>query len=92
MSRQSLTLLATGWNSDGQCDVAAWRDVVAIAAGWRRTLGVLADGTVLAAGRAAEGACGATRVWRVHRIRAGPEPLLQPRVSGACWGGSGLAQ
>ncbi len=48
---------ASGWNGDRQCDVDDWADVVAIAAGWRRTLGLRRDGAVLVAGRAREGAC-----------------------------------
>ena len=50
------TVLAVGWNDDGQCDVGSWRGVTIVAAGWRRTLGLVGDGTVLAAGRLREGA------------------------------------
>lgn len=57
------TVPATGWNDDGQCDVANWSDVVGIAAGWHRTLGWRGDGKVVAAGRANEGAC-AVEGWR----------------------------
>jgi alpha-tubulin suppressor-like RCC1 family protein len=57
------TVPATGWNDDGQCDVANWSDVVGIAAGWHRTMGWRGDGTVVAAGRANEGAC-AVEGWR----------------------------
>ncbi len=39
------------------------RDVVAVAAGWRTTVGVLSDGRVVATGRAAEGQ-GDVRAWR----------------------------
>ncbi|MCM3021705.1 chromosome condensation regulator, partial [Priestia megaterium] len=53
--RSDGTVLATGWNGDGQCDVTGWRGITAVAAGWRRTLGLLADGRVLAVGRGAEG-------------------------------------
>ncbi len=33
------TVIATGWNGDGQCDLTGWTEVGGIAAGWRRTLG-----------------------------------------------------
>ena len=56
-------MTATGWNGDGQCDVESWRDVALVAAGWRRTLGLVGDGTVLAAGRPREGACDVGQ-WR----------------------------
>lgn len=44
-------VIAAGWNGDGQCEVAEWADIVAIAAGWRRTLALRADGTVLCSSR-----------------------------------------
>ena len=50
--RANGTVLAAGWNKDGQCDVDDWTGVVGIAAGWRRTLAVLADGTARATGPA----------------------------------------
>lgn len=45
--------------------------MVTIAAGWRRTLGVLADGTVNAVGRRSEGACEVGQ-WRdITAVAAG---------------------
>ena len=32
--RDDGTVLACGWNAQGQCDVQDWQDVVAVAAGW----------------------------------------------------------
>ena len=42
------TLLATGDNQFGQCNVADWTDVVAVAAGKYHTVAVRSDGTALA--------------------------------------------
>ena len=42
------TVLAVGWNDNGQCNVSSWRDIVSVAAGWRFTVGLKADGTVVA--------------------------------------------
>src|SRR6478672_10641963 len=61
--RENGTVRATGWNNEGQCDVDEWTDVVSIAAGWRRTLAVIADGTARAAGRRNEGASDVA-TWR----------------------------
>ena len=44
------TLLATGDNQFGQCNVADWTDVVAVAAGKYHTVAVRSDGTALATG------------------------------------------
>ena len=41
-------VVATGDNSNGQCDVSEWRDIVAISAGDYHTVGLKADGTVVA--------------------------------------------
>ena len=50
-------MLAAGDNSFGQCDVGAWRDIVAVAAGSTHSLGLRADGTVASAGNPADGRC-----------------------------------
>jgi alpha-tubulin suppressor-like RCC1 family protein len=52
--------VAAGSTDFGQCDVAGWRDVVAVAAGSTHTLGLRADGTVLAAGNNQHGQCDVT--------------------------------
>ena len=44
------TVVATGWNRNGQCDVDSWSDIVAVAAGDSHTVGLLSDGTVVATG------------------------------------------
>ena len=42
--------MAVGINTYGRCKVSDWTDIVAIAAGSAHTLGMKADGTVLAIG------------------------------------------
>jgi uncharacterized repeat protein (TIGR02543 family) len=44
------TLVATGNNEIGQCDVGDWTDIVQVAVGWGHTVGVTTDGTVVAVG------------------------------------------
>ena len=51
------TVVAAGDNGYGQCNVGAWREVVAIACDDSRTVGVRADGTVVAVGRNDYGQC-----------------------------------
>ena len=50
-------VLATGDNGYGQCDVAAWTDIVAVAAGSTHTLGLRVDGMVLSVGNRDDGRC-----------------------------------
>ena len=42
--------MAVGVNRSGQCDVSGWRDIVAVVAGDYHTVGLKADGTVVAVG------------------------------------------
>jgi len=51
------TVVATGYNAHGQCDVGEWTNIVQVAAGERHTIGLSADGTVIAAGGNDEGEC-----------------------------------
>ena len=43
-------MVACGIKDNNQCDVSSWRDIVAISAGGYHTLGLKADGTVVAVG------------------------------------------
>ena len=38
------------YGEDGECNVWGWRNIVAISAGWKHTVGLKADGTVVATG------------------------------------------
>ena len=44
------TVLASGDNTEGQCDVEEWKDIVAVSSGYWNTAGLKADGTVVLAG------------------------------------------
>lgn len=64
-------VLAAGDNAFGQCDVAAWEGIVAVAAGSAHTLGLRSDGTVLATGCTDDGRCD-VGTWR--GLSVGPSP------------------
>lgn len=51
------TVVATGWNEYGQCDVEKWEDIVFLSCGSFHTVGVRTDGTVVAAGSNEHGQC-----------------------------------
>lgn len=45
------TVIATGDNRSGQCDVSEWKDIIAVAATESASIGLKSDGTVCAIGR-----------------------------------------
>ncbi len=69
--RQDGAVVATGENSHGQCDVSAWRNIVAVSAGNLHTVGLTADGTVLATGDNAYGQCNVAAWSDIVEISAG---------------------
>lgn len=76
------SVLACGDNSYGQCDVSAWKDITAVAAGAYHTVGLRSDGTVVASGRGSEGQCD-TADWRdIVEIAAGDYATFGLRADG----------
>ena len=51
------TVVAVGYNDNGQCDVDGWTDIVAVSVSSRHTVGLKADGTVVAVGDNGYGRC-----------------------------------
>ena len=51
------TVVWTGKNKNGQCNVSGWTDIVALSTGGYHTVGLRADGTVVATGENRNGQC-----------------------------------
>lgn len=51
------TVVATGDNDYGQCNVSGWKDIVAIAANGGNTIGIKKDGTIVTCGENNYGQC-----------------------------------
>ena len=60
--RRDGTVLATGTNKYGECDVSEWNSIVDIAAGFTHTVGLRSDGTVVGVGDNTYGQCN-TNEW-----------------------------
>ena len=51
------TVVATGTNNYGECDVSEWYNIVDVSAGYSHTVGLRSDGTVVACGNNEDGQC-----------------------------------
>jgi len=65
------TVVAVGDNSDGQCNVGGWTDIVQVAAGWRHTVGLKSDGTVVTVGTNYHGQCNVVGSTDIDQVAAG---------------------
>ena len=80
--RSDGTTVAVGQNENGQCDVGAWRDIVAVSAGGAHTVGLRSDGTVVAVGFNVDGQCD-VGAWRdIVAVSAGPMCTVGLRSNG----------
>ncbi|MDD3164710.1 MAG: hypothetical protein PHS97_02515 [Oscillospiraceae bacterium] len=88
------TVLAAGYNGNGQCDVDAWTDGAAVAVGLRHSVLLKQDGTALACGSNRSGQCEVGK-WRgLTAIAAGGAHTLGLKQDGtvvAC-GETGLGR
>ena len=65
------TVVAVGYNNEGQCDVSGWTDIVAVVADSWYTVGLKADGTVVAVGYNENGQCDVSDWTDIVAIAAG---------------------
>ena len=70
------SVVATGSNEYGQCNVSEWSGVSAIAAGSYHTVGLRSDGTVVATGRDISGECRVSEWSGIVAIAAGSDYTL----------------
>ena len=76
------TVVAVGYKRDGRCDVAGWKNIVAISAGFEHTVGLKANGTVLAVGVNDDGKCDVTEWKNIVAISAGSEHTVGLKADG----------
>lgn len=65
------TVVATGSNSHGQCNVGGWSDIVQVSAGRTHTVGLKSDGTVVAKGSNSSGQCNVSSWSSITQVSAG---------------------
>ena len=76
------TVVATGLNAYGQCDVSGWTDIVAISAGTYHTVGLKPDGTVVAVGSNASGQCNISGWKKIIAVSAGGSHTVGLKADG----------
>ena len=76
------TVVAVGSNHCGQCDVASWKDIVAVSAGLDYTVGLKSDGTVVAVGDNDEGRCDVASWKDIVAVSAGVDHTVGLKSDG----------
>ena len=74
--------VACGAGERGQCEVAAWRDLAAVAAGFEHTVGLKADGSVVACGANERAQCEVSAWSEIVGIAAGGDHTVGLRADG----------
>lgn len=76
------TVVATGSNQYGQCNVSGWSNIVSVSAGSGHTVALKADGTVVAAGWNKDGQCNVSG-WRdIVAVAAGGNHTVGLKADG----------
>jgi hypothetical protein len=65
------TVVATGLNTDGQCNIGAWDNIIQLAAGGYHTVGLRTDGTVAGVGLNDYGQCSVGNWTNIVQVSAG---------------------
>ena len=76
------TVVATGYNEYGQCNVSEWKDIVAVSAGGGHTIGLKKDGTVVATGDNKFGQCNVLEWSDIVAVSAGYGFTLGLKLNG----------
>ena len=80
--KSSGTVVATGSNSHGQCDVGGWSDIVAVSAGDCYTVGLKSDGTVVAVGANSLDKCDVSSWKDIVAVSAGDSHIVGLKSDG----------
>lgn len=76
------TVIATGYNAYGECDVSDWKDVVDVSAGYNYTISLKANGTVVAAGYNEYGQCDVLDWVDIVSVSAGHNHTIGLKADG----------
>jgi uncharacterized repeat protein (TIGR02543 family) len=80
--RAAGTVVAVGYNGNGQCNVGGWTNVIQVAAGDLHTVGLRSNGTVVAVGDNSKGQCNVGSWANIVQISAGAYYTVGLRADG----------
>ncbi len=80
--KENGTVVATGKNDDGRCNVSGWEDIIAVSAGSYHTVGLKKDGTVVATGHNGHGQCNVSDWKDIIAVSAGSYHTVGLKVDG----------
>jgi hypothetical protein len=80
--RAAGTVVAVGYNGNGQCNVGGWTNIIQVAAGDLHTLGLRSDGTVIAVGDNSKGQCNVGSWANIVQVSAGAYYTVGLRADG----------
>ena len=76
------TVVATGYNYYGECNVTSWTGITQIAAAWEVTIGLKSDGTVVATGGNSGGQCNVSSLTGIIQVAAGASDTIGLKSDG----------
>jgi uncharacterized repeat protein (TIGR02543 family) len=80
--RAAGTVVAVGYNSNGQCNVGGWTNITQVAAGDLHTVGLRSNGTVVAVGDNSYGQCNVGGWTNIIQVAAGAYHTVGLRSDG----------
>ena len=80
--RSDGTVAAVGGNNDGQCEISAFSDIIAVAAGNFHTVGLRADGTVVSCGKTTNKQCDVSSWENIVSIAASGNHTVGLKIDG----------
>ena len=80
--RSDGTVVAVGYNGNGQCNVGGWANIIQVSAGKLHTVGLRSDGTVVAVGYNGNGQCNVGGWTNIIQVSAGDYHTVGLRSDG----------
>jgi hypothetical protein len=78
------TVVAVGYNYNGQCKVGSWTNMKQVACGYFHTVGLKSDGTVVATGYNTYGQCNVGSWNNIIQVACGDYYTIGLKINGTC--------